>query len=745
MAENNPFVLPTSSYKRDINVIKHYIEDTARYVSLMYGCPIEEATDFVRKQIKPGGGGQFEFKDPKVELLERQSNGDRMLVEMPLSEYIGDSIKKGHLIAPTLTTYMSPKEKQSMLVDFIDTNVKARSTAKKAYFAAKMAGNKGLEAIKHAEQTNRKLSNNSISGAHVSPSTPLFNRTGHSTLTSNCRSTSGYGNANNEKFLCGNRHYWSPDIIRNNIISIINHTDYDALGLAMQEFGIKHPSVEETFECIVYSSELYNVRPRALQSVLTLITKLTPIQRSAFVYTGDLYHLAKHNPALVTRFLEQLSKRVDSADIDVQAFFKTCPEEHQHLAAQICTNDMKGLTIVRHPDTGQYHVPDLDDPRVTRPESAKVMMMIAATTQNISKTIEEYAVMIRGLWVTDNVPASVAVFPDSIRRAAITSDTDSTIFTVQDWITWHRGKLKFDDSATALAATMIFLAAQTITHVLARMSANFGIEEKRLHQIAMKNEYYFPAFVPTQVAKHYYALIGCQEGNVYAKYGVEIKGVHLKSSNAPKIVTKMAQAMMVKILETVVAEKDIELMPLLRQIGDVELSVKDSIAHGSFEYFRKGQIKTPESYAKDKDTSPYAQYTLWQEVFAPKYGDSQKPPYMAVKTSTMLDSPTKTREWIASFKDRELADRLNDWLKRNNKKQMGKTFQLPEQCVVSRGIPEEIMDAIGVRAIMLDTSSVFYLVLETLGTYMLNDKTTRLVSDFHWTEKPTEQPLAIAA
>ena len=107
-------------------------------------------------------------------------------------------------------------------------------------------------------------------------------------------------------------------------------------------------------------------------------------------------------------------------------------------------------------------------------------------------------------------------FPDSIRRSAITSDTDSTIFTVQDWVIWHKGKVEFSEGATALATSVvIYLHRKTITHVLARMSANFGIETERIHQIAMKNEFKFDVFVPTQVAKHYYALISCQEGNVF--------------------------------------------------------------------------------------------------------------------------------------------------------------------------------------------------------------------------------------
>jgi multisubunit Na+/H+ antiporter MnhG subunit len=177
-------------------------------------------------------------------------------------------------------------------------------------------------------------------------------------------------------------------------------------------------------------------------------------------------------------------------------------------------------------------------------------------------------VLIRGLWVTQNVPASLSHFPDSVRRAAITSDTDSTIFTVQDWVIWHQGRVTFNEMGNAVAAVMIFLAAQSITHVLARMSANFGIEEKRLYQIAMKNEFKFDVFVPTDVAKHYFAYISAQEGNLFAKYEKEIKGVHLKSSNAPKAVMKEAEKMMIHIMETVLAEKKIDQAGLARVLPD---------------------------------------------------------------------------------------------------------------------------------------------------------------------------------
>lgn len=703
---DNPFVLPTSSYKRDINVLGYYIQDCASYVSLMTDVPIEQCVNYVKTEMRPGG--QFEFKDPKIVYLERADNGDRFEKEGTLGAYLNDSIKNGELIAPTLTTYINPEIDQSLLVNYIDANVKARGVAKKAKFRAEMEGDLILMRIKDNEQTNKKLANNSISGAHVSPSTPLYNKTAHSTLTSNCRSTAGYGNANNEKLLSGNRHYWSPEIVMNNIISIINHTDYEAQAAAMQKFGIRIPTVEETMECITFSTNLYWRDRFQLARVLALVSKLNDAQRAAFVYTGDMYHLMKFNDEVVRIFLTKLSSRVEVVHPDPDSIIKKVQEEHVHLAAQICERETKGK---------QLHQIEGD-----------ARGILASTAKNIGDVGEEYRELIRAFWVTTNVPASLAFFPDSIRRAALTGDTDSTIFTVQDWVLWHQGWLGFDEKCNAVAASVVYLAAQTVIHVLAKMSANFGIEEKRIHQVAMKNEFKFDVFVPTQVAKHYFALIGCQEGNLFAKYKKEIKGVHLKASNAPRFIMSEAERMMLFIMNSVLEGKKIKIYDILKWIGDIERDIFKTIGEGGYQFFRMGQIKTPDSYTKVAEESPYQQYVMWNEVFGPKYGLAPPVPYTCIKITTELDTPTKTREWLDGMEDRLLADRMEAYLKRLNKRYIG-TLQLPEQNLQTHGIPKEILQVAGVRKIVLDAVRVFYIILETLGIYLLNDKLTRLISD----------------
>ena len=704
----NPFIPPSEEYKRRINPVRDYIEQAAAYLSLESKKSLDECRKYVQEMVLTPRYPGVRF--PKVHYLQRQENGDRNMQCTSLLNYIADSIKEREIIAPTFTTYRSPEQKKSILVEYIDDNIKKRSKAKKAMFAAEARGDKTVMFFEDVTQRNTKLSNNAISGAHASSSTPLFNQTSHSTLTSNCRLTSGYGNANNEKLLSGNRHYHNPDIVINNIISIVTHTDYPRLQKAIETYHWHIPSVEDTMECIAYSTDLYWFNNEANQEIKSLIEKLSGIQRAAFVYTGDLYHLRKHNTAFLKDFITKIATRVDKQQQDPVARLKNLPEDICALAHQICAEEMKGKGKDYEAIKG-----------------SKEIHIVASTSENIANVMLEYALFIKAIMVTDNVPASISYFPDSIRRAALTSDTDSTIFTVQDWVMWYKGNMSFDAEAVAVASTMIFIASQAIIHILARMSVNTGIERSRIHQIAMKNEFYFPVFVPTSVGKHYFASISCQEGNVYDKIKREIKGVHLKNSNSPKEITNAASEMMNEIMDTVMKGEKLSLYYYIKRVADIERYVYEGIKKGSF--FRLGQIKSPDSYKNEPESSPYLHYLLWTKVFAPKYGTFSEPPYDVIHVSTKLVGSNKTQAWLQSIEDKEFAARMESFLLEYGKKDLP-TIQIPVDAVAS-GIPEEIKSVINERDIVANLCKIFYLILETLGYYVFNDNRTFLVSDMY--------------
>ena len=706
----NPFLLDKNMYVRDINPIAQYVEQAAMYLSISTGKPIEETKAFVKKQMNRKDIG---IVDPPLLYLERQPNGDRERKETTLISYLRESINKKELIAPTFTTYVPPSVKESLMVRYIDNNVKNRGISKKAAQAAEAAKQYDLASYKNNEQKNKKLKNNAVSGGMVSASTPLHNPTGHSTLTSVCRSTSAYGSANNEKFVSGNRHYFSSDTVINNIVSILKNTDYAKFEVVVDKYNLAQLTVEDVMSCIYYSSKLYWNQTSKDNAILDLVNKLTPLQRQVFVYTGDFHHLRIHNDLFVRNFLKELSVKIEGSFPGAIEVIHNFPEDNLNLAHQICSTEMKGK--------GKKYIEMVGTPGLET---------LALTTKNIGEVLHKYLDFIQVMWVSDNVPSSIANFPESIRRTVLTSDTDSTIFTVQEWVVWYQGGIHFDSEATAIGASVIFLASQTITHLLAKMSANLGIKDKRLFQIAMKNEFKFDVYVPTRVAKHYFATISCQEGNVFEKMKNEIKGVHLITSNAPPKIIQKAHKLIDDIVKTVMAGDKLRITEILKGVADTEREIIRSITSSETEYFRLGQIKSPSSYKAEEASAAYQHHLFWRDVFAPKYGDIAPPPYGCIKIATTLESAADIVKWLDSIEDKLLAGRAREWLQNNRKKALP-NIMLSTDVIDMGGIPPELARVIDVRSIVSDLSGIYYMILETLGVYMKNKKRTKLAYDYY--------------
>ena len=707
----DPFVLDVAQYKRKIDPVGDYRKSAIEYLRLVSGDDYEKCSQAVDTML--GKGGIFELKDRPVEYFERGVTRDRERKVSTVLQYLGESVRAKDIIAPTYTTYMHPDVKRSILAIDVDDKIRLRSVAKKAMFQARAQGDAFHTAFYHKEQTQRKRQNNSLSGAANSTGTPLANRTSHSSLTSTCRITSGYGNANNEKLLSGNRHYYRHDLIINNIISICTHTDYEMFNSVMSEYNLHYPTIDEVMSCISYSTDLYWKSSVWLDQVRMVVDKLTPIQRAAFVYTGDLHQLRMYNGTFMRTFLDKLCTRCEGSALDgAMGIIKSAMDSHVNLAHQICEDCVRG-----HGKEYNKLTPDQ-------------LNTVAATIINIQSVVTEYADFIKVIMVSDNMPTNVGMFPSSLRRSAITSDTDSTIFTVQDWIFWYtENQGNFTPKAIAVQAAMTFLASSAITHILAQMSANVGVEEEKLFRIQMKSEFRFDVFVPTQVAKTYYASIGCQEGAVFDHNELEIKGVMLKSSTNPVDINTQARDMMERIMNTVRQDKKISVNEYLKEVADVERKIQASVLRGETHYLKSLTINDGAAYTLDPEDSPYQNHTFWQETFGMSYGMIKPPPYKTSKISLTLRNATALKKWLDEIEDRDLAERLRNYFVSKERTAFN-TFYATEEVLERWGIPKEITSVVDTRKVAAQLCKSFYLILETLGVYIHQKDIRRLASDY---------------
>lgn len=711
---NNHFVLPSESYRRDLNMYKYYIEDAARYMHIQTGEPIEKCRAFVQDVTDPFTG-ERPFVDPEVFCLTKETDGNRTKKIVTMSQYLSVVENNKMIMSPTMAVYHNPGVKESISALYIDGNVKKRGVIKKEQFAAKQAGDFVTEAIKEGEQTSVKIKNNSMSGAHASAFTILWNKSAHSSLTSTCRSASGNANASNERFIAGNRHYYHPDIAIHNIISIINNSDYVAIQKVMDKYGLVYPTVDAVYGNIKRSTDFYWRCPESSAEIYNLISKLSPLELAAYAYTADIWSLNFFNTDFVRQFITDFVNIPTEPDAEPDFWIGQMDDD---LKAYVCSMSAQYLRGYK----------DLKDVKEKNPRNYGI---IGAITRNIIETLDKYQDLIGAFWVTTNMPSSMAMFSTSTRRIGLVSDTDSTIFTVQDWTIWYRnGKLDFTRESNAVRATMVYLAAMLTTHVLATMSGNMGVPDKFKFKLAMKNEFAFPLFALTGRAKHYWAAMSEREGNVYEEFDLEIKGVELRSSNTPKHIFEMAKEMIRVNINKIVAGEMLNGGKIMREVADIERSIIASINKGEPAYLKRAQVKSPASYKQGDQAPGYQHYLMWQEVFAPKYGEAPPPAYRAVSVPIDGGNPTKMKEWFDKIADKELAERLQRYFDRKNSRACN-VMWLPLPNILDRGIPEEILQGMDIRGLVKGVMSPFYIILESYGLFMMNDNVTRLASDTH--------------
>lgn len=689
----NLFLRPTEFYQRNINPIAQYVDQQSFYLSRMTSQPKEICKAFVASKVRTS------IKNPTIHYFERDDEGDRYQHEGKLAGYISSVVKNDEILTPTGTTYVPTYVKKSILVGFIDNNVRVRSIAKKESFVAKAEGNTDLYIMKNNEQDNRKRYNNSMSGAFLAGGCVINNPTAHSSLTSITRTVSSLGNASNEKIIGGNRHYRDAKTALNNLISVTSTLNRDAFAAVMTKYKLHYPSVDETMACIMHSTDLYFNDPMAMGSVSRFVNKLEPIERAGFVYIGDLYHIRKYNDTFVRGLLYDLATPSKIKDYDdAIAVINKADELIVNFAHQAYMNEVRGI--------------GKDYKKLSKASANK----IANVVQNAEDTIVKYKDFIDEVLLTRNVPASTAFIPNMIRRTVVLSDTDSTMFSIDEWVTWYFGSLTFSDEAFAIAGAVMFIATQSIAHLLAIFSANMNVDRAKLFALAMKPEFCFAVFCQSSVAKHYWSWKLVREGNVFAVPEMEIKGVHLKNSAAPQSLIKDSHRVMEEIVNDIFSGRGISIVEHIQRVMGVERKITESLLAGDVEFFKTAKIKSPEAYAKSAEESPYQHHILWSEVFEHKYGKVELPPYGVIKVPTTLTNRTKLRNWLDSMDDRVVAQKMAEWIMRKGKTNLP-TMYLSTQYVKSYGVPKEIKAIMDIKRIVLDLTTTDRMILETLGEF----------------------------
>lgn len=717
MSSQKPiFLRPLGEYTRDFNFVSQYMDQCVTYAKLQDpNIDTVAYRQWMNEQVKPDG--LFPLKDRRMKIIMKDENNDRQKNIITVSQYFKQVSNNGLRFAPTFTTYRGEEKQKSLESAFLVVGMANRSKEKKLKFQAKERGDEVMVEYHDGMQGMLKVLNNSSSGAKATKGTILYNQTGHSTLTSICRSETSFANSTNEKFLGGFRHYFNIDTVINNILAVLTYCDEEQTRQVMEKYQLKYITNDELLWAIKRSTELYWHAPTMFAKIEEFVNKLSPLQCSMYLYNSDLFMLRQFNEPFVRDWFDKLLSYGKLTHLLLE-------EAEQWIG--VMDGDLAALVAVyaSHLCNGKSVKTVLQERPETKPE-------IGAIIKNTLMTFEYYRDLIECFWVTDIMPFETAHVPHMMRGIVLGSDTDSSLFAVDlHWVKWYCGEIIHDRTSMDVEATAVYMTSMHIAHILGMMTGILNVLESKRHIFAMKNEFMFSSFTTTSRGKHYFAKKDAQEGIMINrdKFEAEIKGVGLKHTKVPAHITKGFHKELESVMNQIQADEKISILERTKTIATLENNIFNSIKRGEPTYLQRGQIKVKDAY-KDENSLYKRGYELWEAVFAPKYGHTTEPPYDAIKIAIRTDTKARFKAWLDTFEDKALANRLQTWVDENLEGRPLKTFYVPQAVAASSGLPAEFMSVMEPRKLVYTMVAPYYLLTESMGSFLQNKKITRLYSD----------------
>lgn len=690
MSGVGPFL--SENYESDRNIIKHAINQYAIVIKAKTGGDEEEIKKNLVAYFK---ANKEKFKSRRAKVIIKNKMEDRELKIIPFSSVLKYVQQKNYHFSPSMVAYTNSDEEEC--VNSIGTRLFIDN--RKYYKDLRQSVPKGSDLWgKYNELQNAfKIFNNAQSGAMSSEGTPINNKTGHTSLTSTCRCLTSTANLINEQFIAGNRFYNTPENTLQAIVARIQVTDLKRLENVMEKYKLHYPTVSEVMDRVRYCSSRYWTSAHHMKIIEDFLENISPLMLASILYTLDLVSLFNHNREFVSSFFDEY--------VEVKE-----PEEG------------KTEKDYLEPDNGDKYVLAISK-LGRKPSKAQIY----ALNQHHMYVEDKYSDLINIFFKSPIPPSGLFDVTSAVRDCVLTSDTDSSIYTVDEMIEAYNSTR---DKEIKLNAVLTYFIRMISVDQHQQLSANLNVSKKNLRMLGMKNEYYFGAYVTTLMSKHYYASQQMVEGVMNEKPDMEIKGVHLKSSKIASNIKAFAQKLMGDTLEAIEHKKKLDAPQTLKEIGDLERTIVDDIQKGDWKWLSRQSIKTRQAYSKP-DASVYFYHEMWERVFSEKYGPAPELPYVGVKMSVDLGSKSKMKEWIESISDVELRQRLETFFQETGRTDLGNIIVPMERLQYIEDIPEEIKQAIDYRTVIKQNLKSVYEVLNSTGLYFMNDSITRLVSDEH--------------
>ena len=657
-----------------------------------------------------------EMKSPMVTFRHYEEEGRPVVKSLPLHVFwtrmVGNNI-----FTPSGSVYMRPEVKQSRLRISIRSGIDNRNKFKKIYLEQREAGNKREEEFYDNKQQSEKVSNNSVIGSQNTLYSATSSRPNFNSVTSVSRMCVKQGYTFSERLLAGNILLLEEHDVVTYCQQHLLHAD-PRYKEVLKDYNLVIPEVGEVVGYFMRNLRKYKYRPN-LEFITEYISCLEPEERAFVYYAGCLINLCKKNDAVFRGIFDEILnfEDVDYSDIDL----KNGPKYDSALVNMLLVTEHEDFGY--HPETKKKLT--FKDALVDNPDGAK---KFTAKVRHATGVYQKHQPLFKTL-ITQNVTTLNLHRSEQLGREVVPiSDTDSNVFTTQNFVAWYCDGKMFSRKAEQSSSQVVYLVTKAVRHYLGFLCRGCQTAPEDALNIEMKNEFSIPVMVMTLIAKHYIMWSDNQEGKVLPEIRLDLKGVQLRNSAVPKFIRDTFRKYLDTFYKELSENGDVNIDTLLADPAELEHHLYQTLSSGDATMLPNTSINNKEDY-KVPASSSYYYYELWQHVFAPAFGDMPIPG-KAYKVHLHNGKRfTKTPRLMAIIKDYDegIYNRLLAYLKETGKDDLA-YFLIPQFFDKTPDLFLKLMD---MRRAINDNMRSYYVFLESLGISTNSLENNSLVTDFY--------------
>jgi DNA polymerase elongation subunit (family B) len=203
------------------------------------------------------------------------------------------------------------------------------------------------------------------------------------------------------------------------------------------------------------------------------------------------------------------------------------------------------------------------------------------------------------------------------RKTVLIVDTDSNFLMLDPFYKYFLEKFpskidKTDESKVSTVNVATYLLANVIEKAYWKMTTEMNIPADKRTIINMKNEFFYKRLMTTRNKKSYGGLLIMQEGHMFEKPKMDIKGLAIRKVSVNYNVREFFTNM---LKDEILTSETINLGKVFGSFMKLQKDIERSLRNGEIDYVQPGKVNEMESYA-----NPYRMQTLrgaiiWNALF----------------------------------------------------------------------------------------------------------------------------------